>query len=162
MVDLCENIRLREPLRVATFALILPLSLYLIATLSYMVVSIVLFRRRDSHVYRRHFSAVWRLGTHLGIFTVTCVLMALTYYATSPMKDFCHEYEENPRSRACGSMSPLVRYSLLTALSSIGWFTRMTADPIIDVMIDCVLRRAVLQQPKHRLSTFTLTTQNEV
>lgn len=70
--------------------------------------------------------------------------MALAYFATFPMVDSCNSWSEYLRKRVQGvsetqtcdisHLEAFMRYAILTSLSSIGWFLRMSVDPAIDMV----------------------------
>uniref|UniRef100_A0A914CB87 G-protein coupled receptors family 1 profile domain-containing protein n=1 Tax=Acrobeloides nanus TaxID=290746 RepID=A0A914CB87_9BILA len=144
MVGFCEIIMGKSVAQIGVISLVLPFLSYLTTLLSYAFVAILLFRRRtDKRVANRHQACVWRLGMHLGVFTISFVLMALAYFATFPMVDSCNSWSEYLRQRVqvdvetkicdISHLEAFMRYAILTSLSSIGWFLRMSLDPAIDM-----------------------------
>ncbi|KAK0416345.1 hypothetical protein QR680_012430 [Steinernema hermaphroditum] len=168
MVELCGRVIDKSLVQTGTMSLFLPVCTYLMAVLSYIFVTILLFRRRqDPRMANRHRMCIWRLGVHLGVFTFSFALMAVSYSATFPMAMSCADWSRRltnmtdyRSSSECeiGHMTPFVRYAILTSLASVGWFLRMTLDPIIDMVIDAQLRRVfeVITTGTRRGSSFTM------
>ncbi|CAJ0943294.1 unnamed protein product, partial [Mesorhabditis belari] len=172
-VDLCHNLSERsQPQFGGAIALLLPVFAYAVSFFSYLLVSFVLYRRRqETRISKRHFACVWRLGMHMGLFTVTCALMAVSYYATGPMKNSCLQFLDSVENDSmemeeqvetpCLSPS-LLRYSLLCSVASVGWFSRMCLDPIIDLMIDSHLRRTIFFHKKEKRYCLARMSQSQV
>ncbi|CAB3402293.1 unnamed protein product [Caenorhabditis bovis] len=155
LVDLCVNIDLQSPYRSALVTLAPPLFFYVVSLVAYCIISVELFNKRTTNAIKRHKSAMWRLGTHLVFFSITCFLTGFAYYGSLPMEQFCTSQKLN--LNAC--LEPVVFYTRSTALAVFGWFMRMFFDGLIDVYVDGVLRR----RPTKVIapSMFSLTT-NEV
>ncbi|CAD6190351.1 unnamed protein product [Caenorhabditis auriculariae] len=154
LVDLCVEIEHHPPYRAAMESMLPPIVFYLISLTSYMLVSQELFHRRGSSIYKRHHAAMWRLGSHLLIFSTTCLLMGAAFYGSLPMEAFCKQQKLN--GEAC--MDPVVTYTFFAAAAVIGWFLRMIIDAAIDMFVDGVLRRAVFGRARTIASTATMTT----
>lgn len=89
MVELCEKVIDRSMVSTGILSLTLPVFSYLTTVLSYAFVALVLFRRRHDRrsvsSKQKDHSATWRLGVHMGVFTLSFCFMALAYIATFPM-----------------------------------------------------------------------------
>ncbi|CAD5222035.1 unnamed protein product [Bursaphelenchus xylophilus] len=176
MVALCEKVIDKSMMETGAISLILPICSYVTTLLSYGFVALVLFRRRQdrrnvSSLNRDH-TAIWRLGVHLGVFTFSFCLMAVAYAATFPMAESCFNWSEllmeNHQATIDGHnvdddncslehLYAFTRYAVLTSLASIGWFLRMSLDPLIDTVLDTHIRRLVIApRPLERASTTML------
>ncbi|PAV87329.1 hypothetical protein WR25_12039 [Diploscapter pachys] len=147
-----------HPLISAAQILVPAAILYLVALVSYAVVSLVLFRRRGSAIYHRHYWAIWRLGCHLFLFSCTCALILLAVFGSLPLKGFCTMAIMYPTSDAFPCADVFYNYTIVAKFATLGWFLRMCFDPVIDILIDGVFRRAIISMSrKHNLVTTSQT-----
>ncbi|CAI5445882.1 unnamed protein product [Caenorhabditis angaria] len=156
LVDLCVQIENHSSYKSAMVTMIPPLIFYIISIGCYCLISQELFYRRTTNIYKRHRSAVWRLGTHLLLFSVACFLTATAYYGSIPISNFCDPNSKDEERYLC--MGPVVSYTMYTAAAVIGWFARMTVDGFIDTYVDGVLRQSFFQAFRPVQSNFTVTT----
>jgi hypothetical protein len=122
-------------------------------------VSVLLLRkRRINRVAARHMSGVWRLGIHLGCFSISFALIAIAYLATFPAIEICKllQHQNDDDSNSCMQAEQLRAYKwfiMATTVASICWFVRMIVDPMLDLAMDTRLRDLIMQQHRRQLMT---------
>uniref|UniRef100_A0A7E4VZF9 G_PROTEIN_RECEP_F1_2 domain-containing protein n=1 Tax=Panagrellus redivivus TaxID=6233 RepID=A0A7E4VZF9_PANRE len=160
MVQLCDIINVGSLAHMGVLSLLVP------------IVICMLFRRRsENYVFNHHRASVWRLGVHIFIYTMSFTLMGIAYWATYPMAQSCDEWAKRQQNDINSSKSSIsldtlircdtdylhafLRHGVFTSLSGIGWFTRMTIDPIIDLLTDKQLRKQILiTRPRSRQHSY--------
>lgn len=132
MIDVCINIENASG-HAGALTLALPTIGYLITIGSYLLVSLLLLRkRRVNRVAARHFSGVWRLGIHLGCFSISFALIAIAYLASFSARKICKmlhhevddEYDDDAVTECvhADELRAFKWFTMTTTLASICWY----------------------------------------
>uniref|UniRef100_A0A914V3S7 Gustatory receptor n=1 Tax=Plectus sambesii TaxID=2011161 RepID=A0A914V3S7_9BILA len=133
-------------------ALGLPIFGFVCTLGSYALVCVLLVQKRKiNRLATRQFAGVWRLGIHIICMTFSCTLMAVAHFASGHVAESCREiqYTEQYLCEEMESLQSLFTFVAASAIGTIAWFVRMIVDPLLDVILDTRIRRALKQRMRN-------------
>uniref|UniRef100_A0A914VUI8 Uncharacterized protein n=1 Tax=Plectus sambesii TaxID=2011161 RepID=A0A914VUI8_9BILA len=125
-----------------TVALAVPLICYLILGGSLFTLLAVLLRNRlKTRYYFGMFGAACRLGIQIGMYFIFLIVYLLAYFETSGARAVCTVSKN--MCELLADIPVIKKYIYASIIATIVWLVRMLVDPVVDLVGDKRLRKAL-------------------